>query len=259
MKESYTKIVHKYLRTDKKFPHTCCPGCGNGIVLASLIRAIHELGLDKDEIVIGSGVGCAGTMTAYMDFNTLHVTHGRALTFLTGVKLAKPELTVIAVMGDGDALAIGGNHFIHAARRNIDITSIVVNNMNYGMTGGQYSPTTPQDSYTTTTQYGCVENEFPITDIAIAAGASFVARGSVYHVRNLEKMIRKAIQKKGFSVVEVVSNCHTQFGRKNDMEDPKDMLKWIKKTVKPEILVDIEKPIYNEEYDRVRDQAKNTP
>jgi len=136
-----TKLVHKYLRHDKKFPHVWCPGCGNGIVLGAMIRAIDRLGYSKDDIVMVSGIGCSGRLPVYVDFNTLHTTHGRALTFATGVKLAKPELKVIVVMGDGDATAIGGNHFIHAARRNINITAIIINNNIYGMTGGQYSPT----------------------------------------------------------------------------------------------------------------------
>lgn len=138
-----TKLIHKYLRHEKKFPHVWCPGCGIGIVLGALIRAIDRTGFTKDEIVMVSGIGCSGRMSVYVDFNTLHTTHGRALTFATGVKLANPKLQVIVVMGDGDATAIGGNHFIHAARRNLNLTAIVINNSTYGMTGGQYSPTTP--------------------------------------------------------------------------------------------------------------------
>ncbi|MDH3865997.1 MAG: thiamine pyrophosphate-dependent enzyme, partial [Desulfobulbaceae bacterium] len=138
-----TELRHKYLRHHKKFPHVWCPGCGNGIVLGAFIRAIERLELEKDEIVFAAGIGCSGRMPTYVDFNTLHTTHGRALTFATGIKLAKPSLHVIAVMGDGDAVAIGGNHFIHAARRNLDLTAIIINNQIYGMTGGQASPTTP--------------------------------------------------------------------------------------------------------------------
>ena len=158
MAEEITKLIHKYLRHDKKFPHIWCPGCGNGIVLGALIRAIDRSGLKKDDIVLVSGIGCSGRMTVYADFNTLHTTHGRALTFATGIKLAKPSLNVIVIMGDGDATAIGGNHFIHAARRNIDLTAIIINNQIYGMTGGQSSPTTPPGSTTTTTPYGQIEN-----------------------------------------------------------------------------------------------------
>ena len=137
MPKEVTKLIHNYLRHDKKFPHVWCPGCGNGIVLGALIRAIDRLELQKDDIVLASGIGCSGRMNVYVDFNTLHTTHGRALAFATGIKLAKPGLTVIAVMGDGDATAIGGNHFIHAARRNLNLTAIIINNQIYGMTGGQ--------------------------------------------------------------------------------------------------------------------------
>ncbi len=159
-------------------------------------------------------------MPTYVDFNTLHTTHGRALTFATGIKLAKPSLNVIAVMGDGDATAIGGNHFIHAARRNLDITAIIINNQIYGMTGGQASPTTPYGAYSTTSSFSNIEHAFSIAELAVAAGASFVARGTVYHAVQLDKLIEKGISKNGFSVVEVMSNCHVQFGRRNKMSDP---------------------------------------
>nr|HPH41711.1 thiamine pyrophosphate-dependent enzyme [Syntrophorhabdaceae bacterium] len=171
-----TKLIHKYLRHDKKFPHVWCPGCGIGIMLGSLIRAIDECGYNKDEIVLVSGIGCTGRMPVYVDFNTLHTTHGRALTFATGIKLANPALKVIVVMGDGDAVAIGGNHFIHAARRNVDISTVILNNSVYGMTGGQYSPTTPYGMKTTTSPYSNVEQSFNISELAVAAGAVFVAR-----------------------------------------------------------------------------------
>ncbi len=170
-------LIYKYLRHDKKFPHVWCGGCGIGILLGSLIRAIDHLGYTKDEIVLVSGIGCSGRLPVYVDFNTLHTTHGRALTFATGVKLAKPELKVIVVMGDGDATAIGGNHFIHAARRNVDVTAIIVNNSIYGMTGGQYSPTTPYGQRATTATYGSVENSFNISQLAVCAGAVFVGPG----------------------------------------------------------------------------------
>lgn len=145
---------YKYLRAKKKFPHVWCPGCGIGIVMGSIIRAVDSLGWNKNDVMLVSGIGCTSRMPVYLDFNTLHTMHGRALAFATGVKLANPELRVIAVMGDGDALAIGGNHIIHAARRNIDITSIIVNNFNYGMTGGQHSPTTPVNAITSTSRTG---------------------------------------------------------------------------------------------------------
>jgi 2-oxoglutarate ferredoxin oxidoreductase subunit beta len=275
MGKEVTKLVHQYLRHDKKFPHVWCPGCGNGIVLGTLIRAIDELGLEKDELVLASGIGCSGRIAVYVDFNTLHTTHGRALTFATGIKLAKPSLKVITVMGDGDATAIGGNHFIHAARRNLDLTAIIINNQIYGMTGGQHSPTTPYGSRATTATYGHIEHAFSIAELAVTAGASFVARGTVYHTNVLEKAFENAILKRGFSVVEVLSNCHVQFGRQNQMGDPVTMMKWfrdhavtIEKSRKmvPEalkdkftigVLVDVEKPVYTEEYQKIRDQAKH--
>ena len=214
MKRAETR-VYEYLRQEKKFPGVWCAGCGIGIVMGALIRAIDELGLDKNQVAVVSGIGCTGRMPVYLDFNTMHTTHGRALAFATGLKLARPEMAVIAVMGDGDALAIGGNHFIHAARRNIGITSIVVDNQIYGMTGGQASPTTPSGMRATTTPYGNLDQPFPITDLAIAAGAAFVARSTVYHATELEKYIACGVQTPGFAVVEAVSYCHTTYGRIN--------------------------------------------
>jgi hypothetical protein len=170
--ERGTQLIHEYLRHDKKFPHVWCPGCGNGILLGSLIRAIHHSGYEKDEVVLVSGIGCSGRLPVYVDFNTLHTTHGRALTFATGVKLANPKLQVIVIMGDGDATAIGGNHFIHAARRNLNLTAIIVNNNIYGMTGGQYSPTTPYGARAATALFGNIEHAFSIAELAVTAGAS---------------------------------------------------------------------------------------
>jgi 2-oxoglutarate ferredoxin oxidoreductase subunit beta len=274
MPQEVTKLIHKYLRRDKKFPHVWCPGCGNGIVLGALIRAIDRLGLEKDEIVLASGIGCSGRMNVYVDFNTLHTTHGRALTFATGVKLANPSLSVIVVMGDGDATSIGGNHFIHAARRNLNLTSIIINNQIYGMTGGQLSPTTPYGAYTSTSVYGHLEHAFSIAELAVTAGAAFVARGTVYHAQLLEELIEKAIKKRGFSVVEVMSNCHIQFGRRNRLPDPVTMMKWFRDhavTVDKArempgdslgdsftigVLTDVEKPIYTKEYEKIRQKAK---
>ncbi len=267
------ELRNKYLRHDKKFPHVWCPGCGIGIVMGALIRAVERSGLEKDEIVLASGIGCSGRMPVYVDFNTLHTTHGRALTFATGVKLAKPELNVITVMGDGDATAIGGNHFIHAARRNLDLTAIIINNQIYGMTGGQFSPTTPYGAKATTASYGHVEQAFSIAELAVTAGASFVARGTVYHARQLDSLIEKAIRKTGFSVVEIISNCHVQFGRRNQMPDPVTMLQGFKdnavpvekaREMSPEelgdrfptgVLVDIEKPNYLKQYELIRERA----
>ena len=271
-----TKLVHKYLRHDKKFPHVWCPGCGNGIVLGAMIRAIDRLNYSKDEIVMVSGIGCSGRLPVYVDFNTLHTTHGRALTFATGIKLAKPELNVIVVMGDGDATAIGGNHFIHAARRNINLTAIIINNNIYGMTGGQYSPTTPYGMKASTAPYRNIEHAFNIAELAVTAGAVFVGRGTVYHARMLDKLIEKAFVKRGFGVVEVITHCHTQYGRRNQMGDAVSMMKWQKeRAVRVEratemseeelqdkftigVLVDRELPIYTEQYDLVREQARDS-
>jgi len=223
---SKSPAVHKWLRVKKKFPHLWCPGCGNGIILGATILALDDLGYDKDEVVMVSGIGCAGRIPVYVDCNTLHTTHGRALTFATGIKLAKPEMKVMVFMGDGDALAIGGNHFIHAARRNIDLTAVVVNNNIYGMTGGQASPTTPLGMKATTAVYGSMEQPFDTCELAKSAGATFVARSTVYHVRHAEQMIRQALQHKGFSVVEIVSNCHTSYGRINRLGGAIEMIKY---------------------------------
>lgn len=226
---SRNPAVHKWLRTKKQFPNLWCPGCGNGIVLGATILALESLGYEKNTTVMVSGIGCAGRIPVYVDCNTLHTTHGRALTFATGIKLAKPDLAVMVFMGDGDALAIGGNHFIHAARRNIDITAVVVNNHIYGMTGGQVSPTTPHGMKASTAMLGNIEQPFDTCDLARSAGATFVARSTVYHVRHAEQMIKMALEHKGFSVVEIMSNCHTAYGRINKLGGPIEMLNDMKK------------------------------
>jgi 2-oxoglutarate/2-oxoacid ferredoxin oxidoreductase subunit beta len=216
------------LRRNKRFPTIWCSGCGIGVVMGSLIRAIESLGLENDQVALVAGIGCTARMPVYMDYNTLHTTHGRALAFATGLKIARPDMKVIAIMGDGDALAIGGNHFIHAARRNIGITALVVNNSIYGMTGGQYSPTTPLDMRATTAPYGNVEPPFPICDLAAAAGATYVARSTVYHALELDKYLAQAISNDGFSLVEAVSYCHTTFGRMNKLGTAADMMRGLK-------------------------------
>jgi len=270
----YTRLIHQYLRHDKKFPHVWCPGCGNGILLGSLIRAIHKTGLSKDDIVLVSGIGCSGRLPVYVDFNTVHTTHGRALTFATGIKLANPALHVIVIMGDGDSMAIGGNHFIHAARRNIDVTAIILNNSIYGMTGGQYSPTTPYGMKASTAVYTSIEQSFKISELAVTAGAVFVGRGTVYQAKLLDGLIEKAIEKKGFSVVEAITHCHTQYGRQNRLGSAVDMMKWQRDSAVPlekaakmtekelegkivtGILVDKDLPIYDKEYKKLRERAK---
>jgi 2-oxoglutarate ferredoxin oxidoreductase subunit beta len=222
-----TKEQHSsrdYLRHSKKFPHLWCPGCGIGIVMGAVIRAIDSLGLDKDHVAMISGIGCTSRMPVYMDFNTMHTTHGRALAFATGLKLVRPDMHILVVMGDGDALAIGGNHFIHAARRNVGLTAVVVNNNIYGMTGGQASPTTPMGMRATTAPYGNIDPPFPITDLSIAAGAAFVARSTVFHSNELERYIRMGMESPGFAVIEAVSHCHTTYGRLNKLGTAVEMM-----------------------------------
>ena len=261
--------IYKYLRTEKKFPLMWCSGCGNGVVLGSMLRAIDAIGLDKDQVAVVSGIGCSGRASTYVDFNTLHTTHGRALTFATGLKLARPEMTVLVVMGDGDALAIGVNHFIHSARRNIDLTAIIYNNYIYGMTGGQISPTTPKGMIASTARAGNIEAAFDIVKLAEAAGASFVARGTTFQVDQLDELMEKAIRKKGFSVVDAIAQCPPIYGRYNRLGSATDMLRWqeehaleieeaeglseeeVKKKLLTGVFVDEERPEYCEEYERL--------
>jgi 2-oxoglutarate ferredoxin oxidoreductase subunit beta len=274
--ERHNQGTYEYLRRHKKFPHVWCAGCGIGIVMGSILRAVQKLELNQDDVAIISGIGCTGRMPVYMDFNTLHTTHGRALAFATGLKLARPEMEIIVVMGDGDALAIGGNHFIHTARRNIDMTAIVVNNNIYGMTGGQSSPTTPLNAISATAPYGHIEQPFPICELAMAAGASFVARSTVYHVTELDKLIERAVRKNGFALVEAVSYCHTTFGRANNMKSPIDMMRLLKdnsttvqaakKLEEPPVgqivrgvFCDVDKPEFTDLYDQVIEQAHGSP
>jgi len=217
--------LYNWLRVKKRFPTVWCPGCGLGTILGAFTRALMKLGFKKDEVVVVSGIGCTGRIPVYLDCNTLHTTHGRALTFATGIKLVKPHLKVIVFMGDGDALAIGGNHFIHACRRNIGLTAVVVNNAIYSMTGGQVSPATPLGARATTAPQGSIEPPFDTCALAMAAGATFVARSTVYHVAHLEKMMGQAMTHDGFAVLEIISHCHTCFGRLNKLGTHIDMLK----------------------------------
>lgn len=268
-----TKLIHHYLRHDKKFPHVWCPGCGNGIVLGAMIRAIDHMGYSKDEIVLVSGIGCSGRMSVYVDFNTLHTTHGRAITFATGIKMARPDLKVIVIMGDGDALAIGGNHFIHGARRNMDLTVLIINNSIYGMTGGQHSPATPYGKMATTTALYNIEPAFNISELAVTAGAVFVARGTPFHAEMLYKLIEKALHKKGFSLVEIITHCPTFYGRKNKMGSAVEMMEWQRDFAVPiekaaqipddqwegkftiGVLMDKEAPNFLDEYEKVKVKA----
>ncbi|MFA5235897.1 MAG: thiamine pyrophosphate-dependent enzyme [Bacilli bacterium] len=218
-------LINKYLRPEH-LPQIWCPGCGNGIIMRDIVQAIENLGLSRNDVIIVSGIGCAARSAGYMDFNTIHTTHGRAIAFATGIKLANPRLTVIVVAGDGDISAIGGNHLIHAARRNVGMTVVVMNNDTYGMTGGQASPTTPKGKYGTTAPYGSLERSFDIAALAYGAGASYAARGSAYHVPQTISLIQEGIRHKGFSIIDVVSTCPTYYGRKNKAGDAVEMLEW---------------------------------
>lgn len=213
---------------EEKLPHFWCAGCGNGIVLGSIIRNMDARHMTRENTVVATGIGCWGKADDYLKTNSFHGTHGRALAFSTGIKLANPGLNVITLMGDGDGITIGGNHLIHAARRNVDLTAILVNNLNYGMTGGQYSGTTPISSYTKTSPYGHVENAFDICSVVRAAGAPFVARGTVVDVVQLDRLIGQAMDHKGFSLVEVISPCPTHYGKLNKLGSAAGMMGWIK-------------------------------
>jgi 2-oxoglutarate ferredoxin oxidoreductase subunit beta len=222
-----TERLISYLRPGR-WPSVWCPGCGNGIVLKAFLEAVDDLALPKEKVAVVSGIGCSSRATGYLDFNTLHTLHGRAIAFATGVKLAKPDFEVVVMGGDGDILSIGGNHFIHACRRNIDITVVIFNNMIYGMTGGQVSSTTPQYYQTSTTPLGAFEKPFDAVEIALSAGATFVARSTVYHYDHLVRVLKKALQHRGISVVDVLTNCHTYFGRYNGMPEPHQMMEYFK-------------------------------
>jgi 2-oxoglutarate ferredoxin oxidoreductase subunit beta len=262
--------VKDFIR-ERFFPHIWCPGCGHGIVLNSLLRAVESLGMSKNEIVMVSGIGCSSRISGYLDFHTLHTIHGRALAFATGVKLSRPELNLIVPMGDGDALAIGGNHFIHAARRNIDLTAIVMNNRIYGMTGGQFSPLSGCGVMATTAPFATVDAAFDVVELSRAAGATFVARSTTYHVQQLTKLLREAILHEGFSVVEVLTQCPTYFGRRNKMGGAVEMMQWFKENTTPVgskakaenpaliergIFVQKEMPEYCKAYDQVIERAQ---
>jgi 2-oxoglutarate ferredoxin oxidoreductase subunit beta len=265
----------KYLRLEK-FPLIWCPGCGDGIVLKAILRAIDRLGIDQNDVCMVSGIGCSSRTPGYVDFNTLHTTHGRALTFATGVKMVRPDLHVIVVTGDGDATAIGGNHFIHAARRNIDITVLLYNNYIYGMTGGQASPSTPMGKKASTAPFGTMEHGFDIVALAAGAGASFVARETVAKPILLDRLIERAIVKKGFSLVEVMTPCPTTYGRRNKEGDGVAMTDYLKVHSVPKkradkipeeeresavvtgVFVDDDKPEYTAEYARMVEELKES-
>jgi 2-oxoglutarate ferredoxin oxidoreductase subunit beta len=261
MTEAVEHPFANYLRA-AMMPHIWCSGCGNGIILNAFVHALDELQMDLNKLVVVSGIGCIGRAAGYTNVDSFHTTHGRPIAFATGVKLAKPELEVVVISGDGDLFAIGGNHFIHAARRNIGIKVICANNFNYGMTGGQVGPTTPLEALTTTTPYGNIEHPFNLVHLAAASGATYVARWTTLHVRMLAISIKKLLQREGFSFIEVVSPCPEIFGRRNKMRTGLEMMEWFRKAsvienfsdpakaeITPEKIVvgefvDVEKPTY---------------
>ncbi len=221
-------LRQKYTRSHIKRT-TTCPGCGIGTVSQAILRAIDELQLDIDDFIFVSGIGCSAWIPSpFYNADTLHTTHGRPIAFATGVKLGLPDKHVMVVSGDGDLTAIGGNHLIHAARRNINLTVVLVNNGIYGMTGGQTAPTTPRGIKTVTSPYGAMEHDFDISPMIVAAGASYVARWTTTHPRQMTRSIKKGIQKKGFALIEAVSQCPVQYGRASKLGGAVDMLKHYK-------------------------------
>lgn len=222
------QTLSRSLLNKSTLPLMWCAGCGNGIVLNALLCAMDELGLKKEQVLVVTGIGCWGKADEYIAANVLHVTHGRALAFATGAKAANPDLNVIVLMGDGDGTTIGGNHLIHTARRNMDLTAIIANNLNYGMTGGQYSATTPSGAITSTSIGGNPERGFDVCGLVRAAGANYVARESVSSGMRLKNRIAAGIRKKGFSLIEAMSPCSTLFGPRNKMREPVDMLRSLK-------------------------------
>lgn len=216
-----------------KLPHIWCPGCGHGIVMKGLIRAMDTCGLEKNNTALVSGIGCASRLPGYVDMCTLHTAHGRAAAFATGVKMARPEMNVIVMGGDGDGTAIGGNHFIHACRRNIDMTYVIMNNFIYGMTGGQFSPCTPTGDKASTTPYGNPDPTFDISKLAIGAGATFVARTTAFHAAQIDKLIVEGIKHKGMAIIEVLDDCPTTYGRRNKFRSVVDMMKRLKDIAVP--------------------------
>jgi len=267
--------LSKYLRKER-FPHIWCEGCGIGILLNCFVRALDELKVDLDRLVVVSGIGCTGRIAGYVYSDSFHTTHGRAIALATGIKLANPELEVVVISGDGDLFAIGGNHFIHAARRNVDMTVICINNFNYGMTGGQVGPTTPLNAFTTTTPYGNIEHPFNLVYLAASAGAVYTARWTTLHVRRLTNSIKKALQKKGFKFIEVVAACPTLYGRYNKLGRAIDEMKWYERASEirhgcdpsqAEIsskrivvgeFVDTEKPTYGELIQKMASQIRES-
>lgn len=262
------------IRARLRSPRTLwCPGCTNGIVTRALVDALLSLEVHPDKVAVVSGIGCAGRITAYLRYSSVHTAHGRALALATGIRIADPSLTVLAVMGDGDCAAIGGNHLIHAARRNVDMTAVVFNNTIYGMTGGQAGPTTHEGDYSKTSPYGNPEPAFDICELARAAGASYVARGTPWAYLKLVQLLAGGISHLGFSLVEVMSACPTFYGRFNQTADPVALLRLQQKQAVPVekykaghamteeqypvgVLHHMERPEYTAAYEEVRRRAR---
>ena len=223
--------VEQFLRTDR-MPHIWCPGCGIGTTVNCFTRALTDAKVDLDNLAIVSGIGCSGRVAGYVRLDSFHTTHGRAIPFATGLKLANPKLQVVVYSGDGDLAAIGGNHLIHAARRNVDLKVICVNNLIYAMTGGQTAPTTPGDVITSTNPYGTFDTSFNLPHLVEAAGAVYVARWTTYHVRQLSRAIAEIFQKPGFCFIEIISPCPTLYQRRNKMGDGLDTMKYYKEKSK---------------------------
>jgi len=219
--------VENFLRMDR-MPHIWCPGCGIGTTVNCFARALVQSKLLPDKVAIVSGIGCTGRVAGYLRLDSFHTTHGRAIPFATGLKLANPGLTVVVYSGDGDLFAIGGNHFIHAARRNLDIKVICVNNFIYGMTGGQVGPTTPLGAVATTSPYGCFERPFNLPFLAESSGAVYVARWTAYHVRHIAQSMVEILNKRGFCFLEIISPCPTLYQRRNKLGDGLDAMRYYK-------------------------------
>jgi 2-oxoglutarate ferredoxin oxidoreductase subunit beta len=256
------------IRTER-IPHIWCPGCGIGTAFSSCLIAMQSSGLDLNKTAMVSGIGCSGRGAGYVKLDSYHTTHGRAIPFATGMKLANPELTVVVFSGDGDLFAIGGNHFLHAARRNIDITVICVNNFNYGMTGGQAAATTPNQARTPTTPLGNPEQPFNLPLLAYASGATYIARWTMLHTRDLTKSIEEGLQRRGFSFIEVLAPCPTGYGRRNKQKPMESLKIYQEKSIvrngahPAEVVldfdqgitlgtfVDIDRPTFTEAYDKI--------
>ena len=264
----------EYLRTDK-MPTLWCWGCGDGVILKALIRSIDKMGWSMDDVCVVSGIGCSGRFSSYINCNTVHTTHGRAVAYATGIKLANPDKHVIVVTGDGDGLAIGGNHTIHGCRRNIDLNHIVINNFIYGLTNSQTSPTTPKGMWTVTAKRGNIDPTFDACKLAEGAGASFVGRESMIDAKKLEKIFVTGLKHKGYSFFDIFSNCHVNLGRKNKMGDAMENLSWIDSITVPKkkfdemtpeeqvgkfptgVLKQVEEPEYCDFYAKVIEAHKN--